>query len=83
MLKKTLGSTLSKIDRGYVIIKGTEVFTVNEVGARVFELCNGDNNELKIRETLSKFYNLPTGEIENDIHDYICELLSLDLVKSV
>lgn len=79
--KKALGATLSKQNDEFVIIKRKDVFKVNEVGARIFELCNGNYNEQNIIEKLSKFYNTSEKEIEEDIKGFINEMLKNTVIK--
>lgn len=83
MYKKTLGARMTKVDEVFVIIKGNEVFRVNEIGARIFELCNGENDEIKMSEMLRKIYDINIDEINNDIQYFINELLKLELVKQL
>lgn len=81
--KKTLGARLSKHNDEFVIIKGTNVFKVNEVGARIFELCNENYDEQSIIEKLSIFYNTSEKEIEEDIKGFISEMLNMTIIKII
>lgn len=81
--KKKLGVVLSKVDNGFVLIKGNEVFTVNEIGARIFDLCNGQNPVGIISEKLASVYDLNQLDIESDVRDYLAELISNDLIKVI
>lgn len=81
--KKALGASLFKQNDEFVIIKRREVFKLNEVGARIFELCNESNDERDIIEKLSKFYNTSEKEIEEDIKGFINEMLNQKVIKTV
>ncbi|MBZ9618258.1 PqqD family protein [Clostridium estertheticum] len=81
--KKALGAVLFKQNNEFVIVKSREVFKVNEVGARIFELCNENYNEQNIIEKLSKFYNTSEKEIEKDIKGFINEMLNMTVIKII
>lgn len=81
--KKALGASLLKRNDGFIIIKGMDVFNVNEVGARIFELCNEKYNEQEIIGKLSKFYNTSEKDIEEDIKSFINEMLNMALIKII
>jgi pyrroloquinoline quinone biosynthesis protein D len=49
-------------------------FSLDEVGGRVWELCNGERSAGQIAETLAKEYDAPTGEIERDVLELLEEL---------
>ncbi|PGV66251.1 hypothetical protein COD94_06445 [Bacillus cereus] len=81
--KKCLGASLFKHEAGFVIIKGREVFKINEVGARIFELCNSSHDEEGIIAKLSNFYNTTDTSIESEIKDFIHELEKLNVIRKV
>lgn len=79
--KKVLGTILSKVDGDFVILKGTELFKVNEVGARIFELCNGVNSTSDITEKLSNYFEKPDTDIVSDVVEFTNILFELKMVK--
>lgn len=79
--KKALGITFSKFEHDFVIVKRNEIFRVNEVAARIFDLCDGINTENEIIEKLSRYYNVLKADIEMDINKFIEELLSNKLIE--
>jgi hypothetical protein len=81
--KKSLGASLIKHNDDFIILKNRSVFKVNEVGARIFELCNDDNDEMHIIEKLSKFYNIEEKEIDGYIKDFIGEMLNMNIIKII
>ena len=43
MYSKSLKAYLAKVDGKFIITDTIDVYEVNEVGARIFDLCNGKN----------------------------------------
>lgn len=81
--KKTMGTVLIKHDDNFYVVNGRDVYKVNEVGARIFDLCDGKNDLDSICDTLSKFYSLSQDEIREDILSYVNDLRDLMLIKQV
>lgn len=81
--KKSLGASLFKHNAEFVIIMRREVFKVNEIGARIFELCNEHYDEQDIVEKLSKHYNISKKEIEEDIKAFIKEMQNMKIIKII
>lgn len=80
MYKRNLSKNLLKIEDKYVITDGYQVFEVNEVGARIFDLCNGKNSTEQISEKLSKFYSIPYEHILEDVKEYEILLLNKQII---
>ncbi len=80
MLKKAINAHLVKVDDKYIITDSKIVFEVNELGARIFDLCNGKNTIEDIASKLSKKYVVDYTTIFNDCSEYIDELRNLELV---
>lgn len=74
---------LVKHGEEYYICKERRVFKVNEVGARVFELCNGKITIEQIAEKISTKFTIDYGKAYDDVSSYINVLLELDIVKKV
>lgn len=81
--KKALGATLFRRDGEFIIVKGKELFKLNEVGARIFELCNESNDKNDIIDKLSKYYNICPKEIEEDIKYFIDEMVNMQIIKAI
>ncbi len=82
MVKKKLGVLISKIDGVYYASYEYEVYELNEVGARVLDLCNGKNTNEDIINKISGFYQHDKELISQDVSQYIDQLLSMDLIAS-
>ena len=54
--KKAFGTKLCKHEGNFHIIIGNEIFNLNEVGARIFDLCNGKNGTNDISKKIAKKY---------------------------
>jgi len=81
--KKAMGATLSKCEGSFVIVYRNEVFHINEIGARIFDLCNGKFDVDDIIGKLCKVFEMKDDEKKNEIEAYLNQLLSLELVKKV
>lgn len=82
--KKNINAKLVKVDDIFYIVDRYDVYKINEVAARIFELCNGINTNDKIAYLLSKHYALNNVEqILSDIDNYLKELIELNLVKEI
>lgn len=74
---------LSKYKEKYVICMERHVYYVNEIGARIYELCNGKNSLENIITIIAKKFNIPEKEIQEDIKIYIDMLVELDLIRCI
>lgn len=81
--KKTMGSILSKHENSFYILRDRELFNVNEVGARIFDLCNGANTNIDITGKLSGYYTISNEEILAETNQYLEDLAELGLIKIV
>ena len=80
MLKKSYKSQLVKFQGKFMITDTKIVFEVNEIGARIFDLCNGKNSVEDIAKKLSNKYKIEYDEALRDINDYLSELEELQLI---
>lgn len=82
-LKKNLEAILVKHDGVFYICKGRRVFNVNEVGARIFDLCDGKTTSKEIAEKIAKKFHINYEQAYKDICQYIDVLLELSIVKKI
>lgn len=61
-------------------VDGGTYFTLNEVGSRVWALCDGNHKVSQIVEILTEEYDAPPGEIESDVKELLAELADEKLV---
>jgi hypothetical protein len=61
-------------------LDGGEYFTLNEVGSRVWELCDGSHSILQMIAILAEEYDAPEHEIERDVERLLAELADEKLV---
>lgn len=59
-----------------------EYYTLDEVGSRIWELCDGAHTVAEIAAVIAKEYNAPPGEIERDALELLNELEAEQLVAS-
>ncbi len=57
-----------------------EYYSLEEVGARIWELCDGANNVGAIIALLAQEYDAPAVTIRNDVQQFLAELIDADLV---
>lgn len=81
LYKKSLGCVLTRIDDSFVILQGSEIYRLNEVGARIYDLCDGNNSKKDIVEKLAKFYDGDRMEIVRDVDEFIKELWDLQVIE--
>ncbi|WDV44745.1 PqqD family protein [Clostridiaceae bacterium M8S5] len=81
--KKVLGAVIFKNESGFFVINSGEIFQVNEVGARIFDLCDGKRNIIEISNILSQFYQMDSKEIFEYIEEYLIDLDAEGIVKVV
>jgi pyrroloquinoline quinone biosynthesis protein D len=62
-------------------LDGGEYFTLNDVGGRVWELCDGSHTVSEIVEILAAEYEAPPHEIQGDVEELLTELADEKLVQ--
>ena len=60
-----------------------EYYTLDPVGSRVWQLCDGKNTVAKIATIISQEFDAPAKVIERDVLDLLTELLDEKLVLRV
>ena len=55
-------------------------YSLNEVGRRIWDLCDGSRTVSEIVSTLSEHYNTPTETLECDVRELLAELSNEHLV---
>ncbi len=60
-----------------------QYFTLDEVGARVWELCDGSHRVAEVVSTLYAEYDAPLNSIQTDVLELLDELASEQLVATV
>lgn len=88
MITKDLSPTrsdrvLAQVTDGELVLlhldRGT-YFALNDVGSRIWELCDGSNSFASIIEVLAEEYEAPAELIEEDASALLTELISDELV---
>ena len=57
-----------------VVLDGKELHTLNEVGTRVWELCDGRSSVSAIANALASEYDVTTGAALDDVERFVAEL---------
>jgi len=84
--KRVLGKDLrnDKQEEGkYYIFDNRSAFSVNEIGARIFELCDGSNNIQSICEKLMTIYDIDFETLRNDVSDLLVLMVENRIVKEI
>jgi hypothetical protein len=55
-------------------------YSLNEVGSRVWELCDGNHSVTQLIETLVAEYDAPAETLANDVLELLAELQSGKLI---
>jgi Coenzyme PQQ synthesis protein D (PqqD) len=55
-------------------------YSLNEVGSRIWELCDGKNSVAQVVATVAAEYDSPGNEVQNDILELLEELRSGKLI---
>lgn len=79
--KKNMDITLEKLEGKYYIAHDYNAYEVNEVGARIIDLCNGKNSVSDIANKLSKHFNVEYERVLNDVISYITILSDKNFVN--
>jgi Coenzyme PQQ synthesis protein D (PqqD) len=61
--------------------KSGEYYTLEAVGSRVWQLCDGKSTIAEMAATLSQEFDAPSDVIEGDIVDLVKDLLNEGLVE--
>lgn len=80
MYSKSLKAYLAKVDGKFIITDTIDVYEVNEVGARIFDLCNGKNTVEDIAIVLAKKYGVNEEIVLEDVKNYVSVLLNKNFI---
>lgn len=80
MYSKSLKAYLAKVDGKFIITDTIDVYEVNEVGARIFDLCNGKNTVEDIAIVLAKKYGVNEEMVLEDVKNYVSILLNKNFI---
>lgn len=83
LYKKLLGKQLLYHENKFYICFNEHAFEVNEIGARIFELCDGDNTIKNMCEKLGEIYDIDKDLLKNDIISFIDILIEKKLIKVI
>jgi hypothetical protein len=61
-------------------VDGGEYYTLDEVGARVWELCDGSLTVTQVASKLAEEFDAPLEEIRGDVKELLAELADEKLV---
>lgn len=69
--KKQLGVMIDKVDGKFYILNNYVVFEINEVGARIIDLCNGSTSISEISIKLASYFQCQYEKIYTDVLGFI------------
>lgn len=71
-------------DEGVVVLNPNDgnYFSLDDVGGRVWELCDGQHSVTEIATTLGEEYDAPVADITRDVLDLLDELRGEGLVAA-
>lgn len=59
------------------------LYTLNEVGARVYELIDGERCVRDIVDSIVSEFDVERGEAENDVREFIEQLLEIEGIREI
>lgn len=59
-----------------------EYFTLDDVGGRVWELCDGSRTVSEIVDAIAREYDAPRERIQGDVSELLAELAGIQLVAA-
>ncbi len=59
------------------------IYTLTEVGARIWELVDGRRTLVEVRDTLLQEYDAPAADVEADLVEFVRNLVSLEALRPV
>ena len=81
--KKRKDALLERFDEKFYVAMGQDVYEVNEVGARIFELCNGKNDIEEISRKISSHFNVDNNQVLEDVIIYTQMLYENTLIEII
>lgn len=83
-IKKNMGVILERMEGKFYAACDYSIFELNEVGARILELCNGSNDVEEIANKLSLHYaEINKNELLDDVKEYINILSENELIREI
>jgi Coenzyme PQQ synthesis protein D (PqqD) len=59
------------------------LYTVNDVGARVYELIDGKRRVSEIVDTVVAEFDVSAETAESDVHEFIAQLLQIEGIREI
>ena len=59
------------------------IYTLSEVGARIWSLMDGKRTLAEVRDALLEEYEVPPGELEADLGEFVHNLMSIEALRPV
>ncbi len=79
--RKKIGVLLDRIDGKFYLVYDYNAFELNEVGARIFDLCDGKNLIMDIVDKLANFYKVDKDGVQSDVTEYLNQLLRAEVIE--
>jgi hypothetical protein len=64
----------SNVNGQPMLVKGLSAFEMDEVGAKIWQLCDGGTPVTAMVDKLTAMYDVDPGVLEADIKEYLAEL---------
>lgn len=81
--KKDFDILLIRKDDRFLLIKDNQIYRINEVGARIFNLCDGVNCISDITKKIISIFDESEEVASHDIKHYLENLSKLGLISEV
>lgn len=83
LYKKALDTMLFVQEGDYFVGKESRLYKVNEVGARIYNLCNGKESLDSIIKKIAHKFNVTENGIYSDVEQYLKYLVELGIVAEI
>lgn len=70
-----------RIKDRYLLLKHDEAFEINEVGVRIWELCDGNRTQKEISQEIAQKYGIPDETAERDVSEFLKDMKNLGLIE--
>jgi hypothetical protein len=81
MPKASFNVRMNPLKESYLLVQRNQAFEIDEVGATIWNLCDGDHTLQQIAETLSQEYDVDVSEALQDVNEFVVDLRSKGLIQ--
>lgn len=80
-LQKAINARFNVVQGQSYVVQRNTVYELDEVGCRIWELCDGSNTVEDIATKLTQEYTVPYEEVLRDCEEFVADLQSKGLLE--